>query len=195
MVTQTIAITPTTDRRHAIATITEAFRDDPVCRWIWPGDGQYDAWFPTFVEAFAGAAFEYGSAHAADGFAGAALWLPPGARSDDDALGVIADRSIDESLKDEAFAFLGQQAELHPHEPHWYLPLIGVDPVHRGRGLGSALLEHALRTVDQQHLPAYLEATSLRNKALYERHGFASTGAVIQAGSSPPMWPMWRPAR
>lgn len=195
MVTQAISITSTNDRVQAIAAIAEAFRDDPVCRWVWPGDAQYDAWFAPFVEAFAGVAFERGSAHAADGFAGVALWLPPGTRSDDDALGVIADRSIDAARKDEAFAFLGQQAELHPHELHWYLPLIGVDPARRGGGLGSALLEHALRTVDEQHLPAYLEATSERNKALYERHGFVSTGAVIQAGSSPPMWPMWRAAR
>lgn len=40
----------------------------------------------------------------------------------------------------------------------------------------------------------YLEASSPRNKALYERHGFEATG-VIQAGSSPPMWPMVRTPR
>ncbi len=38
-------------------------------------------------------------------------------------------------------------------------------------------------------IPAYLEATSERNKRLYERHGFEATG-VIQSGSSPPLWPM-----
>ena len=26
----------------------------------------------------------------------------------------------------------------------WYLPLLGVDPLHHGKGLGSALLQHAL---------------------------------------------------
>jgi hypothetical protein len=23
----------------------------------------------------------------------------------------------------------------HPSEPHWYLPIIGVDPVHHGKGM------------------------------------------------------------
>ena len=73
MVAQTISITSTADRTPAVATITAAFRDDPVCRWIWPGDEQYDSHFPPFVEAFAGGAFAHASAHAADGFVGVAL--------------------------------------------------------------------------------------------------------------------------
>jgi len=29
-------------------------------------------------------------------------------------------------------------------DPHWYLPLIGVDATKQGRGYDSALLRHAL---------------------------------------------------
>jgi GNAT superfamily N-acetyltransferase len=89
---------------------------------------------------------------------------------------------------------MGQMAEFHPQEPHWYLPLIGVDTTKQGQGYGSALLVHALARCDEDGLPAYLEASSPRNKVLYARHGFEEIG-VIQAGSSPPMWPMLRPAR
>src|SRR6266540_346463 len=79
-------------------------------------------------------------------------------------------------------------------EPHWYLPLIGVDPVHQGRGLGSALLRHALKNCDRDHLPAYLEATSPSSRRLYERHGFEATGE-IQDAESHTMWPMLREPR
>jgi hypothetical protein len=48
------------------------------------------------------------------------------------------------------------------------------------------LLRHALERCDRDRLPAYLDATSPRNRALYARHGFEELG-VIQAGSSPPM--------
>ena len=88
---------------------------------------------------------------------------------------------------------MGQMGEFHPTEPHWYLPLIGVDVTRHGCGYGSALLRHALERCDRDRLPAYLEATSPRSKALYERHGFEELG-VIQAGGSPPMWPMLRQA-
>jgi ribosomal protein S18 acetylase RimI-like enzyme len=194
MVAQAIRISSTSDQDRAIATLTSAFSDDPVCRWIWRDEGTYTAYFGPFIRAFAGRAFELGSAHAAEHGEAVALWLPPGVRSDDDALVRIAEESIADDIKDDAFGFLGQQAEVHPHEPHWYLPLIGVEVAARGRGLGSALLEHALRIVDSDGLPAYLEATSERNRALYERHGFEVTGE-IQYGGSPPMWPMYRRAR
>lgn len=53
------------------------------------------------------------------------------------------------------------------------------------------LLRHALERCDQDQLPAYLEATSPMNRSLYGRHGFEEIG-VIQAGASPPLWPMLR---
>ena len=52
----------------------------------------------------------------------------------------------------------------------------------------------ALCIVDEQGMPAYLEATTERNKRLYERYGFEVTGE-IQYGSSPAMWPMYRKPR
>ena len=32
----------------------------------------------------------------------------------------------------------------HPKEPHWYLPLLGVDPLQHGKGLDSALMRSGL---------------------------------------------------
>ena len=57
--------------------------------------------------------------------------------------------------------------------------------------MGSALMRHVLAEGDATGLPAYLEATTPRNRMLYERYGFEATG-VIQQGASPPMWPMVR---
>jgi ribosomal protein S18 acetylase RimI-like enzyme len=82
----------------------------------------------------------------------------------------------------------------HPTEPHWYLPLIGVDPSQQGNGVGSALMKHALEIVDRDHMPAYLESSNPKNVSLYERHGFEVIGE-IQVGSSPTMRPMFRSAR
>ena len=84
-----------------------------------------------------------------------------------------------------------EMGALHPNDDHWYLPLMGVDPVAQGHGLGSALLRHALKTCDSDGLPAYLEATSARSRHLYTRHGF-NVVEIIQAGTSPPLWAMLR---
>jgi GNAT superfamily N-acetyltransferase len=44
----------------------------------------------------------------------------------------------------------------HPNESHWYLPLLGIDPLHHGKGMGSALLQHALAICDQDNKYAIL---------------------------------------
>ena len=46
----------------------------------------------------------------------------------------------------------------------------------RGRGIGTELMHPALETLDARGRPAYLEASSVRSRALYERHGCAVTG-------------------
>lgn len=82
----------------------------------------------------------------------------------------------------------------HPHDPHYYLPAIGVDPRWQGQGHGTALLEPVLERCDRERLPAYLESTNPRNLPLYERHGFQVTQEVT-VGDSPPYWRMWREPR
>lgn len=47
---------------------------------------------------------------------------------------------------------------------------------------------------DRDGVPAYLEASSERNKALYLRHGFEVVGE-IKLPDGPRMWPMWRSPR
>lgn len=81
----------------------------------------------------------------------------------------------------------------HPRRPeHWYLHYIGVEPRHQGRGLGAALLAPALERCDRERKPAYLESSSERNRALYERHGFELTGAFPLPMGGPPIREMWR---
>lgn len=79
----------------------------------------------------------------------------------------------------------------HPSEPHWYLPLLGVDPVYHGKGLGSAVLKHATSKFDNENVLAYLESSSRRNIPLYERHGFKVLG-TIQVKKFLPIVPMLR---
>ena len=186
-----LKITPTADEVRAIATITMAFSNDPIVRWFLRDANQYLTYWPPFVKVFAGGAFTAGTADSVDDCGGVALWLPPGVGLDGDALVASAAAAIPAAEQDERFALLGQMDEFHPSEPHWYLPLMGVDVTMQGRGYGSALLRHAAERCDRDRLPAYLESTNPLNKALYERHGFEAIG-LIQVGSSPPMWPMVR---
>ena len=79
-----------------------------------------------------------------------------------------------------------------PVEPHYCLPVVGVEPEWQGRGLGTALMRPVLERCDGERLPAYLEATSPRNRALYERHRFEVTEQFAVGPGSPAAWRMWR---
>ena len=182
------------EQQSAIDTIVLAFSTDPVARWCWPEPRDYLAGMPSFVKAFAGAAFDNDTAFSTRHFAGAALWLPPGVHSDEDALTELIERTVSEEVRTDLYGVLAQMGGYHPEEPHWYLPLIGVDTLHQGKGYGSALLEKSLERVDAENLKAYLESTNPKNVPLYQRHGFEVLG-TIEVGSSPPLFPMLREPR
>jgi len=143
---------------------------------------------------FAGASFEHGTAHVTVDFCGAGLWLPPGVHPNDVALErVFRDSAAPEHL-DDLLATFEKMGEWHPEERHWYLPMIGVEPNAQGRGLGAALLRHAIARFDEERVAAYLESSNPRNISLYERHGFEAMG-TIQIGAGPLITPMLRRPR
>jgi GNAT superfamily N-acetyltransferase len=190
-----IEIADAADKDRIVHLITLGFSADPVARWIWPGAKTYLEAMPKFVTAFAGRAFDRGTAWHTGGHRAAALWLPPGVESDADALGALLEQTLAPEIAEDAVSFFEQMDRFHPHdEPCWYLPMIAADPAHQGRGLGSALLKHALWQCDEEGMIAYLESSNPRNVSLYERHGFDVIGE-IQAGSSPVMYPMIREVR
>jgi GNAT superfamily N-acetyltransferase len=182
------------DDNAGIETLILAFVADPVTRWKWPRAHQYIAAMGKFVNAFGGNAFKHGAAFCTDDLAGVALWLPPGVHPDESQMRDIMENSTSPMARAAAPALLEQMAKCHPSEPHWYLPLIGVDPAHQGKGYGEALMAYALERCDRDKLPAYLESTNPRNVPLYRRHGFEPLGAV-KAGSSPTLVPMLRRPR
>ena len=182
------------DTERCLAVLTLAFDADPPCRWAWPDPQQYLEAFPRFARAFGGAAIEHGTANYHEGFSGVALWLSPGVTPDEASLISVIQDTVKGATKDAMFSMFEQMDAFHPHEAHWHLPLVGVDPAHRGKGIGAALLRHVLNACDSQKLLAYLEATSWQNLRLYERNGFEALG-TIQVADSPPVVPMMRKPR
>ena len=190
----TIKKVTTAEQDTAVTAVVKAFSADPAARWMYPDSQQYWQHFQSFVRAFAGAAFEHCSVDLVDGYLAAALWLPPGIHPDEEAMEKLIRTTVPESDQANVFELFEQMDRFHPAESHWYLPMIGVDPAHQGKGYGSALLQHALARCDREDKLAYLESTSPSSLRLYQRHGFELIG-TIQVGSSPRLFPMVRRPR
>ena len=171
-----------------------AFSTDPAARWSWPDPHGFLTHFRELVKALGGKAFAQKSVHYVEGYSGAALWLPPNVQPDNDAITALFQRSAPKEIQDDIEKVFEKMGGYHPHEPHWYLPFLGVDPFLQGNGIGSALLKHALVSCDREGQFAYLDSSNPRNVPLYERHGFEVLGE-IQEGTSPTIFPMLRRPR
>jgi GNAT superfamily N-acetyltransferase len=180
---------------QAFETLTQAFVDDPPSRWLFPDARLYWRFFPVFAEKFGGAAIVARTAIEIEDATGVALWLAPGGAGADE-LGLV--RLVEECTEPErragVLAVFEEMGRRHPTEPHWYLPLVGVQPGRQGRGVGAALLGAGLRVCDIERRPAYLESTNPRNQPLYERLGFVPQAPIV-VGDCPPIVPMMRPPR
>jgi ribosomal protein S18 acetylase RimI-like enzyme len=206
MYTTDIDLAPATDltgatKPEAVRVLSAAFQDDPVFEWWIPHAAARAAALPTVFGAYVDAYAPHDAtrvAGTAAGPHGVAIWARPGGplvQPDDEA--VMIGRCL-EVIDDRAAQRLQQIGEafeaVHPHDPHWYLQFLATDPLLQGRGIGAALLRDVLATADDNGEAAYTEATSLRNRALYERHGFVFTGE-IPLPDGPSLYAMWRDPR
>ena len=98
MKSPTVRVMAAADEDQAVETVVLAFAADPMARWTWPHAHQYLAAMPRMVRAFGGKAFSNGSAFCTDGYAGTALWLPPGVHPDEEALSAVLESTVAPSL-------------------------------------------------------------------------------------------------
>jgi GNAT superfamily N-acetyltransferase len=178
------------------AALGAAFEDDPAAAWVVPDDARRKQLlteaFALFLERIW---LEQDECYTTEKGVGAAVWELP----DQWKLGLVDQLKLLPRL---AMTYrrwtprLGRTLTAlesdHPAESHYYLPFVGVVPEWQGRGLGAALLKPVLDRCDSEGMPAYLEASSPRNRTLYERQGFAVTEEFRLGRGSPPLWRMWR---
>jgi GNAT superfamily N-acetyltransferase len=151
--------------------------------------------FPGYFRVLVGHALAHGQVYTTPARTAAALWLPVGPDGPAQPGGHPA--ALAAATGPWAGRFQAFDAELDRHPTgtaHGHLAILAVHPGHQNRGIGTALLRAHHATLDGQRMHAYLEASSPRNRALYQRHGYTLRpgGPFHLPGGGPAMWPMWR---
>jgi ribosomal protein S18 acetylase RimI-like enzyme len=197
--------TPTTvqratsaDRKVLAAVLGRAFQGDPVWDWLFPDPSTKLRRSTQVFQAYVRDALTVGEVYTTPDRSGAALWKPPGKWK-------LGNAAILRSLPSLLRAFgtrLPASLEIerkvesqHPLEPHWYLSVIGTDPVAQGHGVGKALIRQVTDRCDREGIPAYLESSKSDNVPYYERFGFTVTGETVLGDDGPTIWFMWRDPR
>lgn len=175
--------------------LAAAFFDDPVFGWLisrWPSRlARLERYFAIQLAH----SLADGCVWTADGLRGAALCMPPGRWRLPPKLMIARGGHFADVFRGRLPRALGLLAAIerrHLRDAHYYFANIGVAPEMQGRGLGSRLMGPTLDRCDEEDLPAYLEASSERNAALYARFGFECIEMLRFAGC-PPLRLMVRP--
>jgi ribosomal protein S18 acetylase RimI-like enzyme len=178
-----------TDRQDVARVLAQAFRDDPVTRWMMPDGRRVELLFRTLATYQHGLGGGTDVAEIDGRVAGASLWDAPGYRQPTGLYLAAAPRFV-RALRLRTHYGSALESVFHKRRPagrFWYLALIGATT--QGQGVGSALLEHRLSLVGG---PAYLESSNEANIPLYERFGFTVTGVIHLPYNGPRCWPMLR---
>ena len=188
-----------TDRSRVATVLAAAFADDPVVAYLVPpGVRRREERLTRLFALELPRSERLGGSWMSTDATGAAIWYPPGTwrpstwemlRQTPAALRVFG-RGI--GLASRAQSVM---QEHHPPRPHWYLYYLGTEPDKQGIGIGAAVMRPVLDLCDSHRLPAYLEASSPRNRALYQRHGFDELERLVLPSNGPTLYPMWREPR
>ncbi len=185
------------DHEAAAEALALAFTDDPAFGHLLPDTaGRTERLLTFFKVEMDNLTPDYRQVWVADDHSGAAIWGYPGRWQ------VPINRTVRPGFQmtrvyrsrlPVALWSLLRADRRHPRTPgHWYLQWLGIEPRYQGQGLGADLLAPVLEICDRQTVPAYVEASTDRSRAFYERNGFALTGSFHLPLGGPPIREMWR---
>ncbi len=182
----------------AAGAMARAFAEDPVMQWLFQGSEDPNHLLTQFMTLTGNRSVTIGHAYEPSGgqeCAGAAFWVPPDSSMFTEEMGIevftMIAGAVGQARAEHVLGAIREATDFHPEEPHFYLATVGVDPAHRGLGLGAKLLQRVLRTCDDEQIVAYLESSNPRNISLYERAGF-TTITEVRLPDGPTMRPMVR---
>lgn len=184
------------DRKQLTAVMARAFDDDPIANWFAAQDQRRARRIYDFMDVSYRITAQGGELYTTDALQGAAYWAAPGKWK----MGTVQELMLLPAMVRTAtwrrvpaiMGGLNAIEKKHPHEPHYYLLALGVEPDLQGHGLGTQLMAPVLERCDKERVPAYLESSKERNVPLYERNGFKVTEELVVPNGGPKIWLMWR---
>ena len=188
-----------------VAALARAFYDDPLFRHFVPDPIAQSKALLAFMGAGVTDAKPFGEiwlARTGGKVACAAVWLPPGSYPRGTRRDVMTNlRGLPTFIRSGrrlagAIRLLTAVDKAHHElrEPHYYLAILGTDPLFQRSGAGHAALRPVLERCDTEGLPAYLETQKEENVAYYARHAF-DVVEKLEVEGAPPLWTLLRPPR
>jgi GNAT superfamily N-acetyltransferase len=186
-----------TDLDAALDLAVRAVQHDPVFVMSVPDEADRLRLVTPLVAAVLRAYLPHGGVLATRGtIEGVALCLPPGEAASDAELVAAGIGEVLALWGESRFAPVGAlfaafttvRTRLMPM-PHWYCPILAVEPARQRQGVGSAMLGHIKARATAAGMPIYLETVVPGTVDYYEGHGFR----VVESHTTPELGnaPWW----
>ncbi len=183
-----------TNTSSMVASLCDAFADDPGLSWIWPDRDDRLQRLPHFFEPIIEGTIEYGTALHSQGCEAISLWRQPGQINP-------GPEEMKRGLPHMAQAFsAGRERStlmsetLKTRQPKdflwWYLQFIGVRPAAQGTGLGGAAIRAGIALARAAGMPVYVEVTNPQNVGYYQHVGFKTFDEFDIPDDGPHVWAM-----
>jgi GNAT superfamily N-acetyltransferase len=177
--------------------LRDAFADDPVFAHVLPEGPHRLERLERFFALMAPVHMRWGHVYVTEGVEGGAMWDPPGRWRIPPMTQLRLALPMLRIHGRQSFQHLAdfyRLEKVHAEQPpdHWYLGILGTDPVHQGKGVGAAVLQPVLDRADADGVGAYLESSKESNIAYYRRFGFEVVCEHPFHEGGPMVWPMWR---
>lgn len=164
--------------KPAAKVLAKAFQNDPLFVYFFPDASERENKLPHLFQLLVRYGVLYGEVYSVSpNLEGVAVWLP--SEKAYHRLWEMVHLSMLPKIGREVIGRMwhcNQYAtsvhKRHAHFRHWYLSLIGVDPLLQGRGYASILLKAMSARIDKEHLPCYLETQTVKNVSIYRHYGF-----------------------
>jgi ribosomal protein S18 acetylase RimI-like enzyme len=182
--------------KAASYSLSRAFMNDPLQKYVFPDADERSRKSPAHFEAVLRYGYLFGEVYATQTMEGAVVWLPPGGTDitpDKAEKGGLGD--IPSLLGEDAAArffsvmdFLDPFHKQDAAEPHWYTMVIGVDPAFCGLGYGKALMQHVMTKAQHDQKSIYLETAQPSNIPFYTNLGFKVLRELTEPESTLQLW-------
>ena len=179
--------------------LSHAFQDYPIYTYLFPDDSDRECKSSYIFQYLIHYGLLYGEGHATSlNLEGITVWFSPNYAHEtlwrkikSGAISLFFKLKREESKKlislDKYLSSLHKR--LVPFR-HWFLQLIGVDPLAQRRGFGTNLLRYMIKKTAQENLPIYLETQKKANINFYSYQGFKIINESVIPGTEIPNWCM-----
>jgi ribosomal protein S18 acetylase RimI-like enzyme len=171
-----------------------AFHNNPTSAYFFPDTAERERKLPYVFQSSINYGISHGEVYAPSlNLEAVTVWLP--SEKANVSLGEVVRSGLGEEFAGRLAYIDKYTASAHGRNApfrHWFLFVIGVDPVFQRKGYASTLLKAMFARIDNEQLPCYLEADDAKNIPFYQHFGFEVVEEIIVPGIEVKLWPMLR---